>query len=169
MAWWVVGIMGLGLGGCGTAAKMKRLSAVEQDHFQALRVWMEDDQEKAFLKLKTEAERDQYLKEIKVWERFYQYSESERKAILGGDVKPGFKQDQVYMAWGEPHLRNRLTGREAERSELLVYRFEVDEDGLVRVWTPDSKTAYKAVEQYRVELILDNAKVAEITEKKGWE
>ncbi len=169
VSWLVAGMLVAGLGGCGTAAKLKRLAPVEQDHYQALRVWMSEEQEKAFLKKKTQAERDQYLREVKLWERFYQYSEAERKAILEGEVKPGFKQDQVYMAWGEPHVRNRLTGRQAERSELLIYRFEVDEEGLVRVWSPDSKTAYKAVEQYRVELILDNAKVTEITEKKGWE
>ena len=162
------GLVMVGVVGCGTAAKVKRLSTVEKDHYQALRVWMDGTQEKAYLKKKTQAERDTYLKESGLWDRFYKYSPEERTAILEGDVQVGFKIDQVFMAWGEPHDRTRLPGRQAERSELLVYRFEVDQEELIRVWSPDSKTAYKAVDQFRRELIIDDAKVAEIKEKKGW-
>jgi hypothetical protein len=162
------GLVMMGVVGCGTAAKVKRLSAVEKDHYYALRVWMDDAQEKTYLKKKTQVERDAFLKEAGLWDRFYKYSPEERQAILEGDVKVGFKIDQVFMAWGEPHDRTRLPGRQAERSEMLVYRFEVDEEGVIRVWSPDSKTAYKAVDQFRKEVIIDDARVAEIKEKKGW-
>lgn len=155
------------LTGCGS--RLDKLTDTERDHFAALRVWMDDDQEKAFFKLKTEDERNAYLKQLGIWGRFYDYSTAEREEILGGRVEEGWTKDKVYMAWGAPHEKQRLAGRRATRSELFTYRFEVDEDGRVLVWEPNSKATYKAQAKYQMELILDDDRVVEMTRKEGWE
>lgn len=46
-----------------TGSKIKKLSETEADHYQALRVWMDKDDKKAYFKLKTEEERNQWLKD----------------------------------------------------------------------------------------------------------
>jgi hypothetical protein len=161
-----VGMVGLLV--LGTGAKLKKMSQAEQDHYYALRVFMDEGQEKAWFKLKTEEERNQYLKDQKLWDVFYQFDEETRAKILAGDVQQGWTVEQVYMSWGEPHRRQRLVDRPAQRSELLVYRFEVQEGGATLVWQPGSKTAYKAVSFFEQHVIVDDARVAEITQKDGW-
>lgn len=163
----VVGLVALALfAGCGS--KTKKLSEVERDHYYALRVWMSPDQEKAYFKYKTQAERDQYLREAGLWDRFYKYPAEQRDLIAAGEVKVGWTEDTMFMAWGQPHDRLRLTGRPAVRSELFRYRFEVDSEGFVRVWDPKSKTAYKAVSQYQLDVYVDDSKITEIVKKDGW-
>lgn len=152
----------------GSASKVKRLSDVEQDHYQALRVWMNEDQNKAFLKLKLEEERNQYLKDQGLWERFYKYPDFVREKILLGELEVGWTEDMVYMAYGAPFKKKRLTGRPAARSELLVYRMEVSEDGAHMPWVPGSKTTYKAVDKYQIEVYVDDEKVTEIDQKDDW-
>jgi hypothetical protein len=158
-----------GLAGCGMNAKIRRMEPREQDHYYALKVWMDEGQRKEFLKQKTPELRDQWLKDNALWDRFYQYDEDTRKAIVAGDVKVGWKQEEVFMAWGEPVDRSRLPGRPAQRSELFTYRFEIDADGNTVVWRPDSNLTYKAAKLYRVEVIVDDLVVTEINMKDGWE
>lgn len=172
MRWFLVlmlvgGSLTGGLTGC-AQAQIKRLSETEFKHFYALRPFMDEDQRKAYLKLKTEEERNQWLKDEGFWEVFYKYSERERQAIVDGAVAPGWKQEMVYMAWGAPFDTQKMPGRPATRSELLVYRFEVHEDGSLIVWEPGSKTEYKAVDFLTREVYVDDGIVAEIKEKKGW-
>jgi hypothetical protein len=137
---------------------------------------MDDDATKEFLRGKTEEIRNTWLREnpvpgteVSYWETFYRYGEAQREAILAGDVHPGWSEDRVYMAWGAPFERRRLAGRPATRSELFVYRFEVDADGAVRVWEVDSKTAYKAVDQYQMDVFIDDGRVTELVRKEQWE
>lgn len=161
------------LAGCGS--KMKRLTPTERDHFTALEVYLNTAEEKAFLKLKTEEERNTFLREhgpgngLSFWDQFYQYDEQDRDAILAGDVDIGWSEDRVFMAWGRPFERRRLTGRPATRSELFVYRFEVDDEGIVRVYVPDSKTAYRAVRQYQLDVFVDDGRVTQMDRKDRWE
>ena len=157
-----------GLSGC-MNQKIARLSAVEQSHYNALKVWMDDWEEKSFLKGKTETERSDWLKKAGYWERFYKYDAEIRAAIVNRDVKASFTQDQVFMAWGKPHARKRLTGRPATRSELLIYRFEVSRDGETLVWAPGSKETFKALELYQLELYVDDSVVTEILRKNDWD
>lgn len=156
----------------------KRLTDSEKGHYYALKVWMDKAERKAYLKLKTQDARDGWLKANpadcerpckKYWERFYQYDDDERRAIVAGEVTEGFTDDKVLMAWGMPHERKRLTGRPATRSEMYVYRFEVDWEGYVTVWQPGSKTAHKAVDLYRMEVYVDDRQVTEMVKKKGWQ
>ena len=150
-----------------TAGKFEKLEPAEQDHFRALQVYMDKGQVKAFYKGKTPEERNAYLKAEGLWERFYQYDDAMRKDIVNGDVRLGFERAALYMAWGAPYIKNRLTGRRASRSERLVYRFEVDKDGYA---TPlGRKTDYKAVDRYQVELIVDDDIVTEMQEKSDWD
>jgi hypothetical protein len=159
----------LALPGTAMASKVGRLSDQEYAHYTALKVWMEDHQEKAYLKGKTQEERDTWLKEHGFWDKFYQYGEATRAAIVSGDVQIGFLQDQVQMAWGQPHSRSKLAGRPAVRSELFVYRFEENADGETLVWTPKSRTVHKAVRLYQVDVYIDDSEVTDIVEKDHWE
>lgn len=158
----------IGLVVFGGGSKLDRLTPVERDHFDGLRVWMDKKQQKSFLKLKTEEERNQWLKDEGLWERWYKYEQDMRDSILAGDVKRGWPYDAVYMAWGKPHERARQIGRSASRSELLTYRFEVMEDGAVMVWVPGSKATYKAVDKYTMLVYIDDDKVGDIERKDGW-
>lgn len=151
--------------GCSYTRHIKNLSNVEFDHYYALRVYMSEDQKKVYLKLKTEEERNAYLQEAGLWDRFYSYSDPEREEIIAGDVVVGWTKDKLYMAWGAPYDRARLVGRSAVRSERLVYRFEQHEDGRILLWEDGSKTAYKAARLFTRELIIDDDVVREINEE----
>lgn len=153
--------------GCG--GKMKRLSETEQDHFYALKVFMNEDVRKDYLKLKTEAERDEFLKQKNLWDLFYKYDADVRQAIVAGEVKVGWQKEQVFMAWGEPHEKLQLTGRPYTYSVLLTYRFEGHDDGSVLVWTPNSKTAYKATQLFLQQVYVDDDRVTEIVRKDTWD
>ena len=168
MRHWILFISLLLLTG-GMTAKEKRLTPREKQHYEALKVWMEPDEVKAYLKNKTPEARDQWLKDQKFWDRFYRYDKSMREAILAREVSVGWPYDAVYMALGRPHVRKRLAGRQASRSELLVYRIEVSKDGYHEVWTPKSKTTYKAIRKYRMEYIVDDGVVAKVSEVPGWQ
>ena len=148
--------------------RIKHLSDTEFDHYYALRPFMNEDMRKTYLKLKTEEERNQYLKDLGLWERFYQYDAEVRDAIVLGAVEPGWTKDKVLMAWGAPYDKRKLTGRKAVRSELLIYRFERHEDGSILVWEQNSKTEYKATQLFRREVTLDDDIVVEIVEHKNW-
>ena len=163
-------VLALALFGC-SQKKLDRLSSVEFDHYLALKVYMDDDTRKAFLKFKTEDERSAYLREKELWDRFYQYPEHIRALIVSGDVQEGWSKDMLHMAWGLPYDRNKQPGRKATRSEMYVYRFEKHNDDQGRydlVWEPDSKTEYRAVGFFRKEVILDDDVIAEIRDRKGW-
>ena len=156
------------LTGCGWEGRVRLLSDAEFDHYYALKPYMADADRKTFLKMKTEEERNAFLKEKGLWEKFYKYPENIRKAIVAGAVQNGWTKDMVYMAWGAPFDKRALAGRPAPRSELLVYRFEKQDDGTVLVYVPDSKTEYLAVERFVREVYLDSDQVTEIVERKGW-
>jgi hypothetical protein len=154
----------------GMAGKVDRLEDYEKDHYQALKVWFEDKKEqKAYLKLKTPAERDQWLKERGYWDRFYKYDEYERAEILSRQPKIGWTRDMVYMAWGPPYDRVKTTKRTAQTSEIMKYRVEITKDGEHMIYTPGSKETYKSVGRYQADLYLDNLKVVEIKKKDEWE
>ena len=82
--------------------------------------------------------------------------------FLCGDVKVGWDEAAVYMAWGRPARKLAMTGRKAELSEELRYRFEVDPYGDVVVWTPKSKTEHSAAVLYQVQVIVDDGRVAKM-------
>lgn len=164
---WLLALVLL-LSACGVDHRVKKLSDVEFQHYYALRPFMAEDQRKAYLRLKTEDERNEFLKSADLWDRFYKYEPHIRKAIVDGAVQTGWTKDMVLMSWGPPYDKRKLTGRPAPRSELLVYRFEKHEDGTILVFVPGSKTEYRAVDRFTREVYLDNDVVTEIIEKEGW-
>jgi len=151
--------------GCGYERKVKRLDNQEFQHYYALKVYMDEPQRKAFFKLKTRAERDEFLKKRGHWDKFYEYEPHIRDAIFDGKVELGWTKDMVLMAWGLPVDRGRVAGRQATRSERYKYRFEETQDGGVLVWEPGSKTQYAAARLFSREVIFDNDVVAEINNK----
>jgi hypothetical protein len=165
------------IGSCG--ASLKKLAPEEVDAYHALSPFMDDAQEKAYLKCKTPEERVQFLKDQKMamgastadnlYDLWYDYDEATRDAITAGDVKVGWTQAMMFMAWGEAYNRMRLTGRNAERSELFVYRFETAEDGSVFVWVPKSKASYKSVGQFQLDVYMDDGRITDIVKKDAWE
>ncbi len=152
---------------CGPKAGLKRLDQEEFKHYYALKVFMKEEAEKDYLKLKTREERDAWLKEKKLWDRFYKLDPAVREQIYTGDVQVGWTKEMVLMSWGRPVDTKTLAGRQAVRSFLLVYRFEQDQEGNLLVWEPGSKTQYKAQALYIREIVLDDEKVAEIRQKPG--
>ena len=151
--------------GCGYERLQKRLDSQEFSHYYALRVYMPEESRKTYLKMKTREERDAYLKEIGLWDRFYKYEQEERDEIIAGDVKVGWSRDKLEMAWGAPYDRQKAVGRKATRSEKFIYRFEQQPEGQVLLWESNSKTQYKAVRLFVREVIIDDNVVAKITEK----
>ncbi len=156
------------MGTCGDR-KWDRLEQEEKDHYTALKVWMDAKERKTYLKLKTRDERDGWLQAMDYWDRFYQYDARDREKILKGEVMKGWTLDMLTMSWGPAHLRKRMSGRQASRSEMLVYHFEIAADGRVLVWTPNSKETHTATGFYRMEIILDDGAIAEMNKRDGWE
>jgi hypothetical protein len=158
---------------CSYTKRVKFLSDTEFDHYYAMRAYMNDDRRKEFLKLKTEEERTQYLKEFmlpglpprSLWDTFYQYPTHIREKIIEGGVQKGWTVDMLMMSWGRPMKSRKLPGRQAERSLLFIYKFEAHPDGSVLVWQPDSKTVYKADRTFIREVILDDDVIAVIKDK----
>ncbi|MEM6929394.1 MAG: hypothetical protein AAF602_20815 [Myxococcota bacterium] len=155
------------MGTTAIAGKLDRLSDTERVHWRALRVFVDTKDQKDWLKLKTEQERNQWLQDRGYWERFYRYPQHVRDQIVAGDVKKGWDRNKLYMAWGQPTERNRLTGRPASRSERLIYRFEVDKDGFITVLV-DGRPDYKAVDRYQVDVVVDDDVVTELTRRDDW-
>jgi hypothetical protein len=160
----ILGFLALGSMG----SKLDRLTDGEYAHYRALRVFMDEPDRKAWLKLKTTEERDAWLKEAGLWDKFYSHSEEQRQQIVAGEVAIGWSREMVSMAWGPPFQKQRLTGRPASRSERLVYRFEIGKDGSA---TPlvGKKADYQAVGQHQTELVLDDDVVTEMVEKDDFE
>jgi len=160
--------------GFNMAAKINKLDADEYTHFMALRVYMDPPNSKGdrstadrkeFLKLKTRAERDQWLKDKGLWDKFYQYPPHIRQKIADGAVQVGWDKHMVYMSWGRPYKRQKVAGRTTYRAERFTYRFEVRKDGAHQVWVRNSKDTYAAQRLYIKELIVDDDKVAEMSER----
>ncbi|MEQ1565355.1 MAG: hypothetical protein ABMA64_06935 [Myxococcota bacterium] len=164
---WVVTLVVVALASAGS--KLSRLSDDEYSEYRALRVFMNDDEQKQWLKLKTPEERKAWLEEHGLYQKFWSHDEEVRKQIVEGEVENGWSRDMVYMAWGPPFQKQRLTGREAERSELLVYRFEIDEDGVATPLYDSKRTNYKAVRQHQTEVYVDDDVVTSMVEKDRWE
>lgn len=151
-----------------TGSKLGKLSDAERTEYRVFAAFMTPQQQKAWLKLKTTEERTEALKQLGLWEKFYGEPPEMRDRIVAGDVALGWTRDQVYMAWGGPFQKQRLTGRNATRSELLVYRFEVDKDGYATPFV-GKKEDYKAVRHYQAEVIVDDDVVTSLEETEGWE
>jgi hypothetical protein len=173
MRWFAAVPLLFALSACSWEKRVKHLDDAEFDHYYALKVYMDDAERKAYLKLKTRDERDKYLQAFempgtpprRLWDLFYQFDEHIRDKIVAGEVQEGWTVEMMMMAWGNPKQSKRLTGRKAVRSWSYIYKFEEQEDGAVLVWEPGSKTEYKAVRLFEREVIVDDDKIVEIRKR----
>ena len=170
--------------GCSMSHYKKRLSPTEQTHYRALEVYLDQPDKSgerpkaermAFLKLKTEEERNAWLKNKKLpssggegtlWEKFYQYEPHVRERIDQGDVQEGWTLDMVYMSWGRPMKREKPPACGASRCWRYIYRFEQLDDGTIQVWVEGSKDEYRAVRIYDREVEVGDNVVLSIKTKK---
>jgi len=162
------------LTGCSISAKKKQLGAVELDHYRALEVYMDQPdasgkrpktERKELLSLKTEEERNQWLKDKKLWDHFYQYPPHIREKISQGDVQVGWTIDMVQMAWGRQMKKEKPPACPVSRCWRYIYRFEQLEDGTTQVWVEGSKDEYRAVRIYDREVEVGDDRVMEINTK----
>ena len=158
------------MSGCGYKHLAKRLDPYEADHYEALRVFMEpEEQKKEYLKLKTPAERDAYLKEKGLWDRFYSIDEEKRQQILQREVKVGWNKEELLMAWGKPIGRQIEPQSRRTRSERWSYKFELHtnkKDGTqyVLLWEENSKTEYKSDRVFVREVVIKDYGRPELTD-----
>lgn len=157
-------VLFLSLTACSYETRVKKLSDEEFKAYYALKPFMDEDQRKTYLKMKLETDRTAYLKEQGLWDRFYKYDDATRALIIAGKVELAWTKDMLEMAWGVPFDKRKLAGRDAQRSELWVYRFEQQKDGVL-VWEPGSKTQYQAVRLFERDVTLDDDKVVSIEER----
>ncbi len=174
--------------GCSINARKKKLTAPELKHYRALEVYLDQPDRKGqrpkaerleYLKLKTVAERDKWMKakilpssqgEGSLWDRFYKYEPHIREKISEGDVQVGWSLDMLYMAWGRPMKREKPPACDHSRCWRYIYRFEdiQGKDGAVytQVWVPGSRDEYRAVSIYDREVEVGDNKVLKITRKE---
>lgn len=60
-----------------------------------------EEQQDSYLKL-DDAQREPYLKQIGLWDKWTALPAEERKAAMQGEVKVGFHEFAAFMAWGPP-------------------------------------------------------------------
>lgn len=151
------------------AAPIDRLAADERQAFDALAVFLDDKQERSFLKLKTRELRDAWLKAQGLYSRWWGLDPARREAIATGAVTVGFSVDEVLMAWGAPFERRRVVVEGVHRAEVVVYRVEVTPEGRVLIWEAGSKETHNAQERYRWILDVHDGVVVSKTKKARWE
>ena len=152
---------GMLIGGCSYKRHIKRLESAEKDHYAALRVFMKEEQKKEFLIRKTKEERDEFLKQMGIWDKFYSLSEKRREDILNYDVKVGWNQEELLMSWGTPYRTRLEPTSKAVQSQRWTYKFEEHYDkkkdqSYILIWEPNSKTEYKAKRVFARDVIIDD-------------
>ena len=145
---------------------IKRLENAEFDHYSALKVFMDKNQINLYLKKKTRDQRDAYLKELGLWDRFYQYEPNIRDKIVQRDVQVGWNTDMLQMSWGRPIDKRKEFRDSAEQSYNWIYKFERHAKGsevcgkestqpCTIVWLPGSPTEYKAISMFKRHVVIE--------------
>jgi hypothetical protein len=95
-----VGVLALSLVGVAAACahNPERLPELDRRFYYVLET---PDDQKAFVKLK-ESERQAFLEQKGLWNRWTALPVSEREAAGKSDVRVGFREFAVFMAWGPP-------------------------------------------------------------------
>ena len=75
-----------------------RLSSPARNFYYVIE---DGSQQTEYLKLK-EAERQDFLEKLGLWQQWTELSPEERDAALSGDIKVGYKEFTAHMAWGLP-------------------------------------------------------------------
>jgi hypothetical protein len=88
-------------------ASVERLPVLDRQFYYNLE--SEDDRE-AFLRLK-DSERQAFLEQRGLWQRWTELSAEERDAVKTGDVQVGYKEFAAHMAWGPPAQTRQAEAR----------------------------------------------------------
>ena len=148
--------------GCSYMRHVKRLEEPEKKHWAALRVFMGEEQKKSFLTLKTREERDAYLKNLDLWDKFYSLDAKRQEEILNYDVQVGWNQEELLMSWGVPYKKQlEPTSKNGVSAERWIYKFEEhldkkDGQKYILIWEEYSQTEYKALRVFAREVIIDD-------------
>jgi len=99
------------------ATSPDRLPTLDRQFYENL----ESDREKEeFLDLKA-AERQSFLEQAGLWDRWTELTAEEREGVKNRDVKVGFKQFAAHMAWGPPaDTREEMAGERKVRFETFI-------------------------------------------------
>ena len=107
IAWYcrymMLGSMLLVMAGCTYEAAVRSLPVAERVEFRAYRKAMTPGQVRRYLARTTTAERQAYLREIGLIQRFEALDTSDQSAVLAGQIKPGVSAEALYFIWGEPY------------------------------------------------------------------
>jgi hypothetical protein len=148
--------------GCSHMRHVKRLETPEKNHWSALRVFMKEDQKKEFLMYKTRVERDSYLKDQGLWDKYYNIDEKRREEILSYNVQEGWNQEELLMSWGRPYqTQMEPESKNGIGAERWIYKFEEHTDKktgerYILIWEEYSKTEYKADRVFEREVVIDD-------------
>jgi hypothetical protein len=99
----VLGGLLLVMAGCTYEAAVRSLPVAERSEFWAYRKLMTPGQVRKYLARTTPAERQAYLRDIGLTQRFEALDEYDRHAVLAGQIKPGVSAEALYFIWGEPY------------------------------------------------------------------
>ncbi len=99
------------------ATSPDRLPTLDRQFYENL----ENDREKEeFLELKP-AERQAFLEQAGLWDRWTELTAEEREGVKNREVKVGFKAFAAHMAWGPPaDTREEMAGERKVRFETFI-------------------------------------------------
>lgn len=98
------------LAGCSPSPD--RLSSPAKNFYFAIE---DETKQKKYLGLK-ESERQSFLEDLGLWQKWLELSSEERDVVETKEVKVGFKEFAAHMAWGAP-----ATIRDAQAGDRVVH------------------------------------------------
>jgi hypothetical protein len=97
--------------GCVPNAAIQHLTPAERTSFDAYSNVMTPKQVNTYLAKATPAERNAYLNEIGLTQRFQALDPQDRESVLIGSIRIGMRADALYFLWGKPYLREGPPGK----------------------------------------------------------
>jgi hypothetical protein len=99
----VLGGMLLVIAGCTYEAAVRSLPVAERSEFRAYRKMMTPGQVQTYLAKTTPTERQAYLRDIGLAQRFEALDEHDRNAVLAGQIRLDVSAEALCFIWGEPY------------------------------------------------------------------
>jgi len=94
------------LSGCTYEAAVQRLAPAEQREFHAYRKLMTGAQVRTYLARASAAERDAYMHELGLVQRFQALTAEDRETVLAGHPRVGMSTEAMRFLWGEPYAQD---------------------------------------------------------------
>ena len=103
--------------GCagGPDPRYQALSPQAKAQYAKYRQFMTERQRRVFLSLRSDAEREAFVRDLRVEERLSRFPPAVQEAIWAGEVIVGMTEEQVILAWGAPDA----VDREPERARKI--------------------------------------------------